>query len=114
MMAPFARPPLLEVEAFVPTYEAALLINDLITAVLLFGQFTRVGTLPFLILASGYLFDAFIIIPHALSFRAFFHLKDCSAHRPKRSPGCIASGMAALRCLYLPTHCWLTSGEQGR
>jgi signal transduction histidine kinase len=72
MMAPFARPPLLEVEAFVPTYEAAVLINDLITAVLLFGQFTRVGTLSFLILASGYLFDAFIIIPHALTFPGVF------------------------------------------
>ena len=35
---PFARVPLLPVSAFIPSYEAALVINDVITAILLFGQ----------------------------------------------------------------------------
>ncbi len=72
VLAPFARVPLPRVEAFVPTYESALAINDLITAVLLFGQFLRVRSLALLILASGYLFDAFIIVPHALTFPGVF------------------------------------------
>ena len=66
--APFARVPLPRIEAFIPTYESALAINDLITAVLLFGQFVRIRSLGLLILASGYLFDALIIISHALTF----------------------------------------------
>src|SRR5579872_3896485 len=34
---PFARVPLAPVPAFIPAYEAVLAINDLITAILLFG-----------------------------------------------------------------------------
>src|SRR5256884_9982944 len=36
--APFARVPLAQVWAFIPIYESALVINDLITAVFLFGS----------------------------------------------------------------------------
>jgi PAS domain S-box-containing protein len=71
-LATFARVPLPRIEAFIPTYESALAINDLITAVLLFGQFLRVRSLGLLILASGYLFDTLIIIPHALTFPGVF------------------------------------------
>lgn len=38
-LVPFAKLPLPRVWAFIPVYESALVINDLITAVLLFGQF---------------------------------------------------------------------------
>ena len=47
-------------------------INDFITAILLFGQFTRLRSRALLALASGYLFDAFIIVPHALTFPGVF------------------------------------------
>jgi signal transduction histidine kinase len=69
---PFASQPLPKVAAFIPTYESALAINDLITAVLLFGQFARLRSRALLVLASGYLFSALIIIPHALSFPGVF------------------------------------------
>jgi hypothetical protein len=38
---PFVRLPLAKIPAFIPSYESALAINDLITAVLLFGAFAR-------------------------------------------------------------------------
>jgi hypothetical protein len=41
IMAPAARMPLQKINAFIPAYEAALCISDLLTAVLLFGQFAR-------------------------------------------------------------------------
>src|SRR5450432_1125154 len=37
--APFAKTPLAQVPAFIPVYESALVICDVITAILLFGQF---------------------------------------------------------------------------
>ncbi len=69
---PFVRVPLVKVPAFIPSYESALLINDLITAVLLFGQFTQTRSRALLALACGYLFDALMIIPHALTFPGVF------------------------------------------
>jgi len=69
---PFVRLPLAKMPAFIPSYEAALFFIDLITAVLLFDQFFRVRSGGILFLASGYLFDAFIIVPHALSFPGAF------------------------------------------
>jgi len=70
--APFARLPLPKSNAFIPSYESALVIIDLITAALLFGQFSRRQSYALLALASGYLFDALIIIPHALTFPGVF------------------------------------------
>jgi PAS domain S-box-containing protein len=69
---PFARVPLARVPAFIPSYEAALAINDLITAVLLFGQFSQLRSRAVLALASGYLFDALMMVPHALSYPGVF------------------------------------------
>jgi signal transduction histidine kinase/ActR/RegA family two-component response regulator len=67
-VVPFVRVPLPKLPAFIPSYESALAINDLITAVLLFGKFTGLRSRALLVLASGFLFDALIIIPHALTF----------------------------------------------
>lgn len=66
-MAAAARVPMPQITAFVPAYEAALSISDLLTSVLL-GQFARSGLKSLLVLACAYLFDVFVIIPHALSF----------------------------------------------
>jgi signal transduction histidine kinase len=70
--APFAKVPLAQVGAFIPIYESALVINDLITAVLLFGQFSFLGSRSLLALAAGYLFTAFITVAHALTFPGLF------------------------------------------
>ena len=69
---PFVRVPLARVPAFIASYEAALAINDGITALLLFGLFTRLRSRALFVLACGYLFDALIIIPHALTFPDVF------------------------------------------
>jgi len=69
---PFAKKPLAPIWAFIPMYESALVINDLITAVLLFGQFGILRSRALFVLASGYLFTAFITISHALSFPGLF------------------------------------------
>ncbi len=71
-VAPFAKTPLLQVPAFIPVYESALVINDLITTVLLFGQFRILHTRALLILACGYLFTASMTVMHALSFPGLF------------------------------------------
>ncbi len=71
-IVPFVRVPLAKMPAFIPSYEAALFFIDLIVAVLLFDQFIRLRSSGILFLASGYLFDAFIIVAHALSFPGAF------------------------------------------
>ena len=55
---PFAGVPLTPIPAFVASYQSALAINDLITAVLLFSQFAISRSRALLLLASGYLFTA--------------------------------------------------------
>ena len=63
---------LAEVWAFIPSYQSALLVNDLITAVLLFAQFVILAPRALLVLAGGYLFTALMAVPHALSFPRLF------------------------------------------
>lgn len=69
---PFVRVPLTKLPAFIPSYEAALFLIDLVTAALLYEQYVRLRSTAILALASGYLFDALIIVPHALSFPGAF------------------------------------------
>jgi signal transduction histidine kinase/CheY-like chemotaxis protein len=70
--APFATVPLTPVAPFIPIYQAALAISDIITAVLLFGQVTILRSRGILALACGYLFTALMIVPHTLSFPGLF------------------------------------------
>ena len=72
MAAPFARVHLAQLPAFITSYQAALFFIDLITALLLFEQFVRLRSSAVLILATGYLFDAFLIVPHTLTFPGAF------------------------------------------
>jgi PAS domain S-box-containing protein len=69
---PFAGVPLAPVPAFVASYQSALAINDLITAVLLFSQFGVSRSRALLLLASGYLFTAIAATVHALTFPGLF------------------------------------------
>jgi hypothetical protein len=68
----FATLPLAPVAAFIPAYEAALTINDVITAVLLLGQATLQRSRALVVLACGYLFTALMVVPHALTFPGLF------------------------------------------
>jgi len=69
---PFAGVPLAPVPAFVASYQSALAINDLITAILLFSQFAISRSRALLLLASGYLFTAAAATVHALTFPGLF------------------------------------------
>jgi PAS domain S-box-containing protein len=93
-LAPFARLQLPEVWPFIPSYESALAINDLITAVLLYAQFRTFRARALLWLASGYLFTAFMAVVHALTFPGLF------------SPtGLLGAGPQSTAWLYMFWHC---------
>jgi PAS domain S-box-containing protein len=71
-VVPFSGIPLTPVPAFVASYQSALAVNDLITAVLIFSQFNVLRSRALLLLASGYLFTAAAAIAHALTFPGVF------------------------------------------
>jgi len=93
-MIPFAGLPLPRVWAFIPIYESALIISDLITAMLLFAQYDLLRTRSLLVLASGYLFTAAMIVPHALTFPGLF-----------ASAGLLGAGPQSTAWLYMFWHC---------
>jgi Membrane-associated sensor, integral membrane domain len=70
--APFAKLPLLRLDAFIPAYAAALVLIDAITAVMLFGQYRASGARALLALAAGYVYDALMTSAHLLSFPGAF------------------------------------------
>jgi PAS domain S-box-containing protein len=70
--APFARVPLVPVPAFVASYQSALAVIDLLTAILLFSQFGLLRSRALLVLASGYLFTAAAAVVHGLTFPGLF------------------------------------------
>ncbi len=72
VVAPFATTPLPRFAAFIPFLNATILVTDLITALLLFAQFSLYRSWALLVLAAGYLFTALIVIPHALTFPGAF------------------------------------------
>jgi diguanylate cyclase (GGDEF)-like protein/PAS domain S-box-containing protein len=89
---PFARVPLPQVWLFIPTYQSALVINDLITAILLFAQFNILRTRALLVLACGYLFTAVIAVVHLLTFPGLL------------SPGSLGAGPQTSAWLYMFWH----------
>ncbi len=90
---PFAGAPLAQVPAFVPVYVTSLVIFDLITAVLLFGQFSALRSLELLMLAGGYLFTAVITVAYALIFPGLF-----------APTGLLGSGPQTSSAMYMAWH----------
>ena len=72
VLAPVARTPFTPVWAFIPSYQSALIVSDLITSILLVAQFTILGDRSLLAVGLGYLFTAMMAIVHALSFPGLF------------------------------------------
>jgi PAS domain S-box-containing protein len=72
ILAPFAQVQLPAVWAFIPSYQAALATNDLITAVLLYAQFGQLRSRALLLLAAAYLFTALMAVVHLLTFPGLF------------------------------------------
>jgi len=69
---PFAKTPLAAVPPFIAVYQAALVVCDLVTAVLLLGQARYERATPLSLLAAGYLFTAALAVSHTLSFPGLF------------------------------------------
>jgi len=69
---PFANTPLPRLDAWIPGFTSALVINDLITSALLFSQFAIARQRALLALAIGYLFSSLTVIPYALTFPGIF------------------------------------------
>jgi two-component system, sensor histidine kinase and response regulator len=72
ILVPFAKQQLGPLPAFIPIYQSALLINDLITAVFLLGQCQLSQSRALGLLAGGYLFTALMSAVHALTFPGLF------------------------------------------
>ena len=60
------------IDAFLPAYLTAMFVCDSITAILLFAQFSILRSRAILVIASGYLFTALILIPYVLTFPGVF------------------------------------------
>jgi signal transduction histidine kinase len=72
IMAPFGAIPLRPMAGFIPATEAMIVIYDVLIAALLASHATTIGSRGLLLLAGGFLFDALIVIPHALTFPGAF------------------------------------------
>jgi hypothetical protein len=80
------------VDAFVPAYATALFVCDSITAILLYAQFAILRSRAILVIASGYLFAALILIPWILVFPGVF------------APTGLMGGMQSTSWLYFFQH----------
>jgi signal transduction histidine kinase len=81
------------IDAFVPAYATAMFVSDLITAVLLFAQFSILRSRALLVIASGYLFTALILIPWTLTFPGVF-----------TPGGLLGAGLQSTPWLYIVWH----------
>ncbi|HDR9037122.1 TPA: sensor histidine kinase [Burkholderia vietnamiensis] len=71
-LAPFARMQLPRVWGFIPVYQSAIVVSDIVTAGLLLGQFAILREKSLLALAGGYLFTGFMAGTHMLTFPGLF------------------------------------------
>lgn len=69
---PVAGLPLPRYSAFIPVVDAVLVLVDGLTAAVLLSQAVTVRSRALVALAAGYLFSAFLIVPHGLSFPGAF------------------------------------------
>jgi signal transduction histidine kinase len=80
------------VDAFVPAYATALFACDSITAILLYAQFSILRSRAILMIASGYLFAALMLVPWILSFPGMF------------APKSLMGGLQSTNWLYAAWH----------
>jgi signal transduction histidine kinase len=74
IVAPFASTPVPRIIALGPSITATISVTNLITSILLFAHFSIYRSRALLVLASGYLFVALIVIPNALTVPGAFSL----------------------------------------
>ncbi len=62
-VGPLSDIPPYPIAAFIPSYTTAMFVTEALTAILLFAQFSILRGRAILVIASGYLFTAVILIP---------------------------------------------------
>ena len=90
---PLSSTQLPRIEAFVPAYATAMFLCDSISALLLFAQFAILRSRALLVIASGYLFTALILIPWMLTFPGIF-----------APAGLLGAGLQTTTWLYILWH----------
>lgn len=90
---PFGGIQLGAVHSFVAVYTTAMFVTDTLTAVLLYAQFSILRSRATLVIASGYLFTALLIVPYLLAFPGVL------------TPEGVVGGLQASAHLYLVWHC---------
>lgn len=93
MALPYAKVPLAAFAAFIPIYVTALVIFDLVTAVLLLGHYRALKSVGLLVLGGVYLFNATAIAAYALIFPGLF-----------APTGLLGSGPQTSSALYMLWH----------
>jgi signal transduction histidine kinase len=90
---PFGGIQLGAIHSFVAVYTTAMFVTDSITAILLYAQFSIVRSRAILVIASGYLFTALLIVPYVLAFPGVL------------APNGVVGGLQTTAHLYLLWHC---------
>jgi signal transduction histidine kinase len=93
VLGPFGGMQLGVIHSFVAVYTTATFVTDSITAILLFAQFSILRSRAILVIASGYLFTALLIVPYVLAFPGVI------------SPNGVVGGLQTSAHLYLLSHC---------
>ena len=68
----FGATQLQQIDGFIPAINFVIFVSDLFTAALLSSHARIIGSHRLLVLASGYLFSALIVVSHALTFPGAF------------------------------------------
>ena len=76
---PFATVPLRYTREFIPAYAAAMFVISLITAALLYVQFSIVRSRALLAISGGYLFSTLMTVPWALTFPDLFEQTEMAS-----------------------------------
>ncbi len=72
VLLPFASTPLQPVPGFIGVYQSALIVIQLITAVLLMAKFSVLKMRALLVLGCAFLFSALMAVAHSLTFPGLF------------------------------------------
>ena len=90
---PLAGIQLRTINAFVAVYATAMFVTDSITAILLYSQFYIIRSRAILVIASGYLFTAFVVVIYVLAFPGVL------------APQGLIGGQQTAAWLYVTWHC---------
>src|SRR3954471_12898702 len=93
VIGPFGGMQLGAIHSFVALYTSAMFVTDSITAILLYTQFSILRSRAILVIASGYLFTALLIVPYVLAFPGVL------------APNGVVGGLQTTADLYLLWHC---------